>query len=50
MSYMPVTFEVSKLDTLREVKAEQLRNMLPMSVTFEVAKLDTSREVKAEQL
>ena len=44
-----VTFPVLNLVTSREVRAEQLQNILTIFFTFSVLKLVTSREVSFEQ-
>lgn len=49
MLYMRSTLLVSKLDTSRFVRDEQLPNMLFMFVTLLVSKLDKSRVVRDEQ-
>ena len=46
---MSVTCEVSKEETSREAREEQLLNMSDMPVTFEVSKEETSREAREEQ-
>lgn len=47
MPCMVVTCDVSKLDTLSDVKPEQPLNIRLISVTCDVLKLDKSRAVKA---
>ena len=46
---MLVTFEVSKLETSREVRDEQLSNIWCIATTLEVSKPERSREVRDEQ-
>jgi hypothetical protein len=41
---------VSNPDTSRDVRDEQLKNIVPMFVTEEVSNPDTSRDVRDEQL
>ena len=47
---MSVISLVSKLDTSKVVRDEQLENIRPMTVTLLVSKLDTSKFVRDEQL